>query len=136
MSRSATLPIASEGSEPAGFVRCVLWVGVAGWVGTIFAALALLAPSIAGVATVKPGTGARVEWFPVDTLGGFCANVAVLATLLWGCTWAVRGVFRVRGGPVPASTWTALTLAPALVLAVTPLTTTIAAGIGAAITLS
>jgi hypothetical protein len=144
MSRSAALPADarpedaedSERSARPGRLRCVMWVAVAGWMGILLASLALIAPGALGVATVRLGNGATIDWFPVDTLGGFCANVAVLATILWGCTWAVRGVFRVGGGPVPASSWTALTLAPAIALALTPLATTVAAGIGAAIALN
>jgi hypothetical protein len=131
---AGTLPTTTDAQRP-GFVRVILWTGLGGAVGTVFAAFAMVAPAIVGSATMPTADRGVPDWFPMETTGGVIANVAALLTLLWGVTWTIRGVFRLGGGPVPASTWTALTFAPALLLAVTPLATGTAAGLAAAFTL-
>lgn len=113
----------------------VLVVGVGCWVGSLLAFLALMAPHLLGVATMPVDGAAALAWFPLDTFGGLVANAAGLATLIWGATWGIRGVLRVAGLAVPASTWTALTFGPAALLALTPLASMVGAGVLAALAL-
>jgi hypothetical protein len=131
---AGTLPTTTDVRRP-GFLRVILWAGLGGAVGMVFAALAMVAPAIVGSATMPTAARGVPDWFPMETTGGVIANVAALLALLWGVTWTIRGVFRLGGGPVPASTWTALTFAPATLFALTPLATGTAAGLAAAFAL-
>ncbi len=112
----AAWPNEDDATGRPGFRDMLLLTVVGGAFGWLLAALILSAPALLGVATASSVTWDS-HWFPVETTGGLVADAAVVVAVVWGCTWGIRGLCRVGNAPLPASSWTALTLLPAVVLA-------------------
>lgn len=133
---AGTLPEEKDVSFRPTVIVTLLWVGLAGWIGTLLGSFALIAPHALGVASADLG-GQTAALYPDGTLGATVANLCVLLVYLWAWTLTLRGLFRVGSGPDdrPAWTWTALTLAPAIAVTKLPGVTIIAPGIVAALAL-
>src|SRR4051794_32795480 len=119
MSSAPTMGSEDERSARPGILRSRFWVAVGCWLGWLFSVLGLWGPALAGISPAQNHAHGVMGWYPIETFGGVVSNLAMVATVVWGCTWGVRGVFRSGGGCLPASTWTALTLGPAALLAST-----------------
>jgi hypothetical protein len=124
--------------EPPGrppVVRTVFYVLFAGWMGTILGLFALAAPTLLGVA-MFPVNGQSAAWFDPETAGALLADVAAIGVFVWACGLTVRFCLGwVWSREAPAWTWTALTLAPAAVVAAGTEVTTSVVGVLAAVAL-
>lgn len=133
---AGALPRRRAADDRPTVVVAVLWVGLAGWMGGLLGSFAIGAPHVLGVAA-PPLSGSRIAMYPDGTIGAALASACVLLVYLWAWTLTVRGLFRLGSSPAdrPAWTWTALTLAPALALALLPGLSITAPGIAAALAL-
>lgn len=133
---AGTLADRKAAAQRPTVVVALLWVGLAGWMGTLLASFALMAPHALGVATADL-SGQAVAPYPDGTLAAALANLCMLLVYLWAWTLIVRGLFRVGSGREdrPAWAWTALTLAPAVAVAQLPGVTIIVPGLVAALAL-
>jgi hypothetical protein len=112
--RAVEVAVDRQAGRRPGIGRVFFGTLLAVAAGRILASLALLAPTVAGQADVLAVDSLP---FPAQSPAAVVADGAVLLVGLWACTLVVRALLGSAFDIRPAWTWTGLTLAAGLALA-------------------